>query len=267
MKKIVSLDLKSIHVGENLEFLRKICEKGDECLPTEGTLEAADLPEATTTLLTAAYNKANAATRNFDTIYKVNPNVAASVVATEADLARDKAYRDSYRLAKAMTYHPTPSVAEVAKVVTALFDNFGDPTSLSQNNESAAINSLLQDLEDLDEGVLETIHFTEWFQHLKARQAAFLEADKRRTAEKQGKETGATRTAQNVANQAYKDFVEAVNALVLVNGEAPYAEFIDFVNAQIKELKTVAKKRATINAKKREEEDDETVGGETEKTE
>lgn len=72
MKKIVSLDLKSIHVGENLEFLRKVCEKGDECLPTEGALEAADLPEATTTLLTEAYQKTNTATQNFDTVYKLH---------------------------------------------------------------------------------------------------------------------------------------------------------------------------------------------------
>lgn len=71
------------------------------------------------------------------------------------------------------------------------------------------------------------------------------------------KVTGTTRTVQNKANQAYKELEEAVNALVLVNGEISYAEFIDLVNTQIKELKTVAKMRATINAKKRKEKEGE----------
>lgn len=74
-----------------------------------------------------------------------------------------------------MTCHPTESIAKIA---CALFDKFGDPTSLLQNDESAAINNLLQDLETLDEGVLESMHFTEWYQYLKSTQTAFLEADK-----------------------------------------------------------------------------------------
>lgn len=55
MKKIVAFDLKSIHLHENFEFLRKVCEKGDACLPTTGDLSAADLPESTTTLLTTSF--------------------------------------------------------------------------------------------------------------------------------------------------------------------------------------------------------------------
>ena len=57
MKKIEEFSLTRIHLHENFEFLRKVCEKGDACLPTTGDLSAADLPESTTTLLTASLDK------------------------------------------------------------------------------------------------------------------------------------------------------------------------------------------------------------------
>ena len=67
-------------------------------------------------------------------------------------------------------------------------------------------------------------------------------------------ETGAIKTAQIEANQAYRELVDVVNALVLVNGETPYAEFIDFVNVQIADKKAIVKSRSTKSANKKAEE-------------
>lgn len=60
----------------------------------------------------------------------------------------------------------------------------------------------MQDLDALEEGALESIHFTEWYEYLKACQDEFLAADKQRAEEKMAKETGAIKTAQTEANQA-----------------------------------------------------------------
>ena len=121
----------------------------------------------------------------------------------------------------------------------------------------------MQDLDALEEGVLERIHFTEWYAYLKDCQDEFLAADKQRTEEKMAKETGAIKTAQTEANQAYRELVDVVNALVLVNGETPYAEFIDFVNVQIADKKAIVKSRSTKSANKKAEEEANKDGGET----
>ena len=84
MKKIVAFDLKSIHLHENFEFLRKVCEKGDACLPTTGDLSAADLPESTTTLLTASLDKLKTKTDAFDAVLKIADSIPASTLAAQA---------------------------------------------------------------------------------------------------------------------------------------------------------------------------------------
>ena len=55
---------------------------------------------------------------------------------------------------------------------------------------------------------------------------------------------------RQTADNAYRSLVELVNALTVVNGEAPYATFIDHVNAIIDRQNTVLKARQT-NAKKK----------------
>lgn len=254
MKKIVAFDLKSIHLHENFEFLRKVCEKGDACLPTTGDLSAADLPESTTTLLTTSLDKLQAKTNAFDAVLKIADSIPASTLAAQADAKRDKAYRDGRKFVMAMADHPNPDLASTAKTVLFLYDKYGDPTNKSQDEESSSLYNLMQDLDALEEGVLESIHFTEWYAYLKDCQDEFLAADKQRTEEKMAKETGAIKTAQTEANQAYRELVDVVNALVLVNGETPYAEFIDFVNVQIADKKAIVKSRSTKSANKKAEE-------------
>lgn len=52
------------------------------------------------------------------------------------------------------------------------------------------------------------------------------------------------------AEADYRSMVELINALVLINGDAAYATFIDHVNVLIDRQKTVIKTRKTVNAKK-----------------
>ena len=189
MKKIEEFSLTRIHLHENFEFLRKVCEKGDACLPTTGDLNAADLPESTTTLLTASLDKLKTKTDAFDAVLKIADSIPASTLAAQADAKRDKAYRDGRRFVTVMADHPNPDLASTAKAVLFLYDKYGDPTNKSQDEESSSLYNLMQDLDALEEGVLESIHFTEWYAYLKDCQDEFLAADKQRTEEKMAKET------------------------------------------------------------------------------
>lgn len=75
--------MRSIHLHENFEFLRKVC--GDACLPTTGDLSVADLPESTMILLTTSFDKLKVKTNAFDAVLKIADSIPASTLAAQAD--------------------------------------------------------------------------------------------------------------------------------------------------------------------------------------
>ncbi len=72
-----------------------------------------------------------------------------------------------------------------------------------------------------------------------------------RTAAAAGREVGIVKEKRIIADEAFRTLCTRVNALVLVNGEAPYGEFIDRVNVIIAQAKAVLASRETRAKKKR----------------
>ena len=60
---------------------------------------------------------------------------------------------------------------------------------------------------------------------------------------------GIVKQTRQSTDEAYRSLVDLVNALAVVNGDAPYATFIDHVNVRIDQQKSVLKGRATRGAK------------------
>ena len=56
--------------------------------------------------------------------------------------------------------------------------------------------------------------------------------------------------SRSEADNAYRQLVNTINALCLLEGEEKYATFIDHVNVMIDERKTILRTRSTLNAKK-----------------
>ncbi|KAA5430250.1 DUF6261 family protein, partial [Bacteroides cellulosilyticus] len=95
-----------------------------------------------------------------------------------------------------------------------------------------------------------SLAFDAWLTNLETCETAFLSAVSQRTEETAARQVGIVKEIRQTADNAYRSLVELVNALTVVNGEAPYATFIDHVNAIIDRQKTVLKARQT-NAKKK----------------
>lgn len=149
-----------------------------------------------------------------------------------------------------MTAHPTDQVRQAAIETKTLFDKYGDPTTLPQTEENGILHNLLQDLKAIDSSKLTSLAFDAWLTNLETCETAFLSAVSQRTEETAARQVGIVKEIRQTADNAYRSLVELVNALTVVNGEAPYATFIDHVNAIIDRQKTVLKARQT-NAKKK----------------
>ena len=185
----------------------------------------------------------------FDNALKDSASTPSTALAAEADSARDNAWRGANNYLKAMTAHPANDVRQTAIEAKTLFDKYGDPTTLPQTEESGVLHNLLQDLKAIDGSKLTAITFDTWLANLESCETAFLAAVSQRTEEEAARQVGIVKETRQAADNAYRSLVELVNALTIVNDEAPYATFIDHVNAIIDRQKTVLKTRQTKSRK------------------
>lgn len=265
MKKINPLDIGRLRTEEDFGFLQQISaetanlpvEEGEDDRPViesvENDASATRSSAGATPALTTAKDNFKAALDTFDDALKDSAGLSSAAAATEADNLRDAAWRGANAYAKAMIAHPTEAASSAAVEVKSLFDKYGDPTSLSQTEESGVLHNLIQDLKTLNSSKLTAAAFSPWLTNMETREENFLTAVQSRTEEEASRTTGIVKQSRLVADDAYRSLVEMVNALCLVNGEAPYVTFIDHVNVLIDRQKTVLKSRSTKSTKKKED--------------
>lgn len=253
MKKVKNFSLTNLRTEENFGFQMDV-KALTESLPTTGDLDAEGLPEASVTILTEAVNGHAAAVTALDDALKDSASVPSSTLATEAEQQRDGAWRGLNNYVKAMTAYPEENVAAEALAAKALIDKYGDPTDKPQTEESGILHNLIQDFEAGMEENFSNLQVEVWVTDLKNKNQRFLDYSRMRNEEESARQVGVVKEKILLVNEAYRKLIDTVNAMVLLNGEAKFASFIDQMNNLIDRQKTVLKARATNNAKKNDEE-------------
>ena len=249
MKKVKNFSLTNLRTEENFGFQMDVKALA-ESLPTTGDLDAEGLPEASVAILTEAVNGHTAAVTALDDALKDSASVPSSTLAAEAEQGRDGAWRGLNNYVKA---YPEGTVAAEALAAKALIDKYGDPTDKPQTEESGILHNLIQDLENGKEGSFPNLQVDVWVTDLKNKNQRFLDFSKMRTEEEAARQVGIVKEKILLVNEAYRKLIDTVNAMVLLNGEAKFASFIDQMNILIDRQKTVLKARATNSAKKNDE--------------
>lgn len=252
--KIKKFSATPLRVEENFGFLKQVQAEAKACFSgsdSESPDEISLLAEGrASSALNASLDVFNDALDGYDAALKESASIPSASVASAADAERDFAWRGGNAYVKAMTAHPVEATRAAAVEVKALFDKYGDPTSLSQAEESGVLHNLTQDLQALPSEKRTALALDVWIADLETKEEAFLAAVQQRTSEQSERIIGIVKQSRQKADEAYDSLVETVNALVLLEGEADYATFIDHMNVLIDRQKTVIKTRATLNAKK-----------------
>ena len=256
MKKIKTISLTSLRVEEDFGFLKLILAETAN-LPGQDEDEPG-LPEVQSAktanpVLTNAISTFTNAFNAFDAALKTSDSNPSTATVANADAARDSAWRATNAYVKAMCNHPTADVANAATEAKALFDKYGDPTSLAQTEESGVLHNLLQDLHSLSEEKRTVLGFDVWTADLQSKEDAFLAAVAQRTEEEAARQVGIVKETRTAADAAYRSLVDTVNALAMIEGDGEYATFIEHVNAVVERQKGILKARST-KAKKEDEE-------------
>ncbi|WP_165154938.1 DUF6261 family protein [Parabacteroides sp. ZJ-118] len=243
-------------------------------------LAVAEMSKCTDEKFVPAYQAYETAYEAFDEALKQSggEHVLSKPIEAQDDIC-DKLYRGLNSQVATMETFYDPDIAEVAREARVILKKYGNPTGLPYLEEAGVLHNLIQELEAFD-GVsdsgspdelsllstdvkriasnrLAALHIDGWVSQLKAETARFLELFAERNTQKSSVVTGATKAARKATDEAYRSAAKRLNALAEVNGDADYIHVINALNVLIDRQNAIIKARATRNANKRKEEEEE----------
>ncbi len=149
-----------------------------------------------------------------------------------ADDLRDNTFRGLCDVVTSAEHHFLAEKRAAAGRIQIVLDHYGNISRKPYDEETAAINSLLGDLEGMtDDATL--LGLTDWLNELQANNVAFDTLKKDRYTQEAGKTQLRMKEVRLEVDKAYKKIAERMDALVIVNGEEAYAAFVNELNERI----------------------------------
>ena len=241
MKQIDSFNIARLHTQEDYNFHTRVRDLAQETLTLESDKAMIDSYRTNVEGLDAALKRSDK-----------NSYTAAL---NQADSVADRRWSTSYAYVKAMADHPNAEMAEAGTKLVAIFQKYGILTTMGFDEEYGRYANLLQDLAALPQETKEMLQFEPWLDAMDFAVAQFQDLRAQKTKEESTYVVGLAKEARMAADASYKSLVQRVNALVIVNGEAPYAEFVDRLNVMISEAQAMLASRSTKSAKSKKEEE------------
>ncbi|MBP1616884.1 MAG: hypothetical protein H6Q14_711 [Bacteroidetes bacterium] len=190
-----------------------------------------------------------------DTALKRIVKNSFSTLRVDADLARDRTFSGLAAASSAALNHFDPTVEEAARRLKIVFDTYGNVARLPLNEETAAITNLLQELKGKYAPEIQTVGLGGWVDQLAADNTAYSDLVKSGRDEDAERTEIVVKEARNAIDKTYRQLVERVEALIVVEGEAAFAEFVRKLNLIVDKYNLTLAQRKGIseaNAKKKE---------------
>ena len=251
MTKIKKLALTRLHVEEDFGFQQLVVletprlnlgtddDGGGEDLPVVQSALDSPFAEALKTKVEAF----KTAHEKFDAALKDDTKLPSSAAVTQADEARDFAWRGLSNYVKVLLMHPTAEVVALATSTKDILDKYGNPIDLSQTEESGVIHNALQELEAISEENQEKMNIELWIGRLRTENDKFVGLVKQKAAEEAALNVGIIKQSRKEADNAYRSLVNMINMLVEVEGDENYKDFIAVVNKHIEKQQKTLKNR------------------------
>lgn len=158
----------------------------------------------------------------------------------EADKDRDKYYMSYKKVVNSYRNMPEKDVADAAKKLWQHIKDYQINTKYPLDQQTGLMMSFLGDLEDTYNEEVALLDLGKFVTLMKNANQQVISLTHQRTIERMNIPVGAWKTSRLASDNAYRNLISAVNALVLLHGEEDYAAFIDYVNEQINHYKQEA---------------------------
>jgi len=133
--------------------------------------------------------------------------------------------------------------------VQIVVENYGNINRKSYDEQTAAINSMVKDLQTGYAEDIATLGLEKWVTELAAANEAFEELMQKRYEAEAGKPQYTMKTAREEVDEAYRVIIERIDALIIVNGEEQYAGFVNDLNERIERYNNAVSRRYGRNEK------------------
>jgi hypothetical protein len=233
--EILKIDLSRLRNDEHYEFHTDVAG-----LVTGSTPEALGVERAFPAYQAACDNEGGA-------LHVVRESTFTGPVA-DADSRRDSIGGGMSDMVKAATRHFDPAVREAARRLTVVFDSFGNIAVKGYNEETAAINSLVNDLETQYAADVTALGIGDWVAGLQSANVAFAALMQERYSEEAAKTQLTMKEARVQLDGAYRAITERIGALIIVNGERGYESFVAELNQRIERYNNMVALREGRNA-------------------
>lgn len=171
-----------------------------------------------------------------------------------ADSSRDSLCSGFTGTIKSALNHYDDDVRVSASRLKLLLDTYGNLTTKPYDQETAAIIKLVDELEGSYAADVAKLEVTGWVTELKNQNLVFDNLKNTRYAENAAKPQQSLKEARLATDKAYRAIFKRLNALIEVNGEEAYADFVTELNQRIENYKKVLAQRQGRNAKSNVEE-------------
>lgn len=158
-------------------------------------------------------------------------DVADDIVA--ADDLRDNTFRGMCDLVQSAAKHFRLEVRQAAARIQKTMDFYGNVAILPYNEQTSNTNDLIRDLQTKHAADMVLVGMTEWVTELKVNNDAFEDLKNTRYTEDAVRTKLQMKIVRRDVDAAYKALTERISALMVVNGEADYTEFVNELNARI----------------------------------
>jgi hypothetical protein len=166
-----------------------------------------------------------------------------------ADCIREATFRGMRDAMKAAGNHFIPEVKEAASRLQIVFDHYGNLTIKPFDEETAAINRLIIDLQDEYAADAAAIGINDWVIELKKNNDSFDDLKAKRYTEAANKTQLRMKEVRIKVDVAYHIIVNFINALIIVNGVTNYSEFVKELNKRIENYTLLYAHRKGRNGK------------------
>jgi hypothetical protein len=228
--KIIRLKLNLLRNEEWFNFFTEFKTLVTQATP--GALNIDDLFAAFLTLYTQA-----------DDALEILRKSSLTEEIVHLDGLRDGTFRGIADNVRSSLHHFDPARREAAHRIIPIFDHYGDLARKPFNEETAGIVNFLQEVRNKYAPQVQILGINEWLNELERNNNDFETAVLERNAEIAARPDVNMLDVRRKTGLCYHQIVERLEALILLNGETAYGDFVTKLNVNIERYKNVLSRR------------------------
>ena len=224
MVEIKQIDLAHMNNGAHFTYMTNVLNRAeaDEHIKVDAAKQVADF---------------KAALAEEDKYFKVSDKNLKTDIIAAADAERDKLCRNYLKTLKALMNMPDETIANSAKALVQMFIDYKLDPDEQLDKQTGILLNMVSDWEGKHAQDVTNTNTGKYVELIKAANERVHSLMVERSDEEKEVPVGALKSARKQTDIAYRALVKMVNALIMVNGETDYADFVKFLNYEIKRYK------------------------------